>query len=72
VLAGSLQEKSILVAARLAPELVAVRTAACDGGRDGVVSASRVRKIKHNIETLDRETRDERSPTGVKPAEIVT
>jgi uncharacterized protein (UPF0264 family) len=51
VLAGSLIDKSITQAARLAPDLVAVRTAACDGGRRGTVSENKVRELKSAIET---------------------
>jgi uncharacterized protein (UPF0264 family) len=49
VLAGSLTGTSILAAAELLPDCVAVRAAACDGGRDGVVSQSRVRMIRDVI-----------------------
>jgi (5-formylfuran-3-yl)methyl phosphate synthase len=49
VLAGSLSGKAVTAAARLLPDLVAVRTAACDGGRDGIVSAARVRELKASI-----------------------
>jgi (5-formylfuran-3-yl)methyl phosphate synthase len=46
VLAGSLVGEAFAAAAELAPDLVAVRTAACDGGRHGSVSAQRVQAIK--------------------------
>jgi (5-formylfuran-3-yl)methyl phosphate synthase len=49
VLAGSLTSQSVITAARLAPELVAVRTAACEGGRTGTVSEKRVRELKNAI-----------------------
>jgi uncharacterized protein (UPF0264 family) len=49
VLAGSLTRPSVITAARLAPDLVAVRTAACDGGRAGTVSEKRVRELKNAI-----------------------
>jgi uncharacterized protein (UPF0264 family) len=51
VLAGSLTGKSISRAARLAPDLVAVRTAACEGGRQGTVSENKVRELKIAIKT---------------------
>ncbi|HEY3395272.1 MAG TPA: (5-formylfuran-3-yl)methyl phosphate synthase [Lacipirellulaceae bacterium] len=49
VLAGSLSGAAVGEAARLEPDLVAVRTAACDGGRDGTVSRERVRALKRCI-----------------------
>src|SRR4029079_1902688 len=51
VLAGSLIGQHIARAAQLAPDLVAVRTAACDGGRNGTVSDNKVRELKYTIET---------------------
>jgi uncharacterized protein (UPF0264 family) len=42
VLAGSLTGSSFDAAARLSPDIVAVRTAACEGGRTGRVSRDRV------------------------------
>jgi uncharacterized protein (UPF0264 family) len=51
VLAGSLTGKSVARAAELAPDLIAVRTAACDGGRRGTVSENKVRELKSAIET---------------------
>ena len=45
VLAGSLAGESLLAAARLMPDLVGVRAAACDGGRRGSVSAVLVRAL---------------------------
>ncbi len=45
VLAGSLRGEEIQRAARLGPNLVAVRGAACLGGRSGRVSATRVAQI---------------------------
>jgi uncharacterized protein (UPF0264 family) len=56
VLAGSLHGQSVITAARLAPDLVAVRTAACDGGRAGTVSEKRVRELKKTIATATRTT----------------
>ncbi len=49
VLAGSLTSENIVVAARLMPDLIAVRTAACDGGRQGLISETRVRELKNSI-----------------------
>jgi (5-formylfuran-3-yl)methyl phosphate synthase len=49
VLAGSLSGAAVGEAARLGPDLIAVRTAACDGGRDGAVSRERVRALKQCI-----------------------
>ena len=46
VLAGSLAGEDLLAAALLAPNLVGVRTAACDGGRRGIVTAERVRTLQ--------------------------
>jgi uncharacterized protein (UPF0264 family) len=54
-LAGSLTGKSVLEAARLVPDLVAVRAAACDGGRQGTVSETRVRELKNVITTPSRD-----------------
>jgi uncharacterized protein (UPF0264 family) len=49
VLAGSLIGQNVTLAARLAPDLVAVRTAACEGGRTGTVSERKVRELKQAI-----------------------
>jgi uncharacterized protein (UPF0264 family) len=54
VLAGSLTSQNVTTAARLAPDLVAVRTAACEGGRMGTVSVKRVRELKNAIATSMR------------------
>lgn len=54
VLAGSLIGPSIIAAARLAPNFIAVRTAACDGGRMGTVSEKRVRELKNIIASSTR------------------
>jgi uncharacterized protein (UPF0264 family) len=51
VLAGSLIGQNVVAAAQLAPDLVAVRTAACEGGRTGTVSEKRVRELKNAIAT---------------------
>jgi hypothetical protein len=48
-LAGSLINETFMAAASLAPDLVAVRTAACEGGRRGIVSAEQVRALKQAI-----------------------
>lgn len=50
VLAGSLTEAALKVAVRLQPDLIAVRGAACEGGRDGDVSRSRVAALRQAIE----------------------
>jgi uncharacterized protein (UPF0264 family) len=49
VLAGSLAGQSIATAARLGPDLVGVRAAACDGGRRGAISAARVCALRTAI-----------------------
>ena len=49
VLAGSLSGDSIQRAANLGPDLVAVRGAACRGGRSGPLSAERVSQICSRI-----------------------
>jgi uncharacterized protein (UPF0264 family) len=49
VLAGSLTGPNITLASRLVPDLVAVRTAACEGGRTGRVSERKVRELKNVI-----------------------
>ena len=54
VLAGSLTGQNVTIAARLAPELVAVRTAACDGGRTATVSQIKVCELKNAIATSTR------------------
>jgi uncharacterized protein (UPF0264 family) len=51
VLAGSLGESNIATALRLTPDLVAVRGAACDNGRNGTISAARVAQLKQLITT---------------------
>jgi len=50
-LAGSLSGASLTAAARCRPDLVAVRAAACDGGRLGGVAASRVSAIRRQFES---------------------
>jgi uncharacterized protein (UPF0264 family) len=54
VLAGSLTLRNVTTAARLGPDLVAVRTAACEGGRAGTVSETKVRELKNAIATATR------------------
>jgi (5-formylfuran-3-yl)methyl phosphate synthase len=49
VLAGSLVGESFAAAARLCPDLLAVRTAACELGRGGTVSRDRVVALAKNI-----------------------
>jgi (5-formylfuran-3-yl)methyl phosphate synthase len=49
VLAGSLDGESFDEAVQLSPDLVAVRTAACDAGRNGRISTSRVHDLKRSI-----------------------
>jgi (5-formylfuran-3-yl)methyl phosphate synthase len=52
VLAGSLLGESFNLAVQLAPHLVAVRTAACDAGRNGTISAARVRELKRTTAAI--------------------
>ncbi len=54
VLAGSLTSQNAKTAARLVPDLVAVRTAACEGGRTGMVSEKKVRELKKTIASCTR------------------
>ena len=54
VLAGSLTGQNVIIAARLAPDLIAVRAAACEGGRTANVSELKVRELKNVIETSTR------------------
>lgn len=49
-LAGSLSSDAIRWLAPLAPDWFAVRGAACDGGRNGVVSEAKVRELKSVID----------------------
>jgi (5-formylfuran-3-yl)methyl phosphate synthase len=49
VLAGSLSEANLVTALRLAPDLVAVRGAACENGRGGTITAARVAELKQMI-----------------------
>jgi uncharacterized protein (UPF0264 family) len=52
VLAGSLAGNAVDAAARLGPDLIAVRTAACEGGRAGKVTRERVRALKESIAAM--------------------
>jgi uncharacterized protein (UPF0264 family) len=52
VLAGSLTGDAIATAVGLGPELIAVRGAACNAGREGTVSADRVASLKSAISQL--------------------
>jgi uncharacterized protein (UPF0264 family) len=54
VLAGSLTPRNVTTAALLGPNLVAVRTAACEGGRAGTVSEIKVRELKNAIAMATR------------------
>lgn len=54
VLAGSLDGESFHAAARLSPDLLAVRTAACEGGRRGIVKRERVQALKSFLESHDQ------------------
>jgi uncharacterized protein (UPF0264 family) len=49
VLAGSLVGDHVAAAAQLAPDLIAVRTAACEAGRNSAISRKRVRLLQKNI-----------------------
>ncbi|HVT28478.1 MAG TPA: (5-formylfuran-3-yl)methyl phosphate synthase, partial [Lacipirellulaceae bacterium] len=49
VLAGSLTGHNITAAAMLNPDFIAVRAAACEGGRGGTVSTQRVRSLKNSV-----------------------
>jgi len=49
VLAGSLRDEAIVTAARLRPDLIAVRAAVCEGGRGGTVATQRVRELRDAI-----------------------
>ena len=48
-LAGSLGEREIRLLAPIQPDWFAVRGAACEGGREGTVRASKVRRLKEII-----------------------
>jgi uncharacterized protein (UPF0264 family) len=54
VLAGSLTGSTFELAHKLQPNLVAVRTAACEGGRNSNVRADRVRALKLAAAALTR------------------
>ena len=53
-LAGSLDVDGIRAAARLAADVVGVRGAACDGGREGVVLERRVRLLRRVLGEAER------------------
>lgn len=58
VLAGSLRSDTIPQALEFQPEYVAVRGAACTGGRDGRVDAGRIARLRHQLQpTPTLETR---------------
>jgi uncharacterized protein (UPF0264 family) len=54
VLAGSLAGPNFDLALKLRPDLVAVRTAACEGGRHGTVQADRVRRLRLAAAAVNR------------------
>jgi uncharacterized protein (UPF0264 family) len=54
VLAGSLDGPTFEQALHLCPDLVAVRTAACEGGRNGTVRAGRVRALQLGAAAVTR------------------
>ena len=63
VLAGSLVGESFTAAARLCPDLLAVRTAACDAGRAGTVSRDRVAALREAIAaTMSPQTENKKRP----------
>jgi uncharacterized protein (UPF0264 family) len=60
VLAGSLGADDFQAAAALRPDLLAVRGAACIGGRGGTVSAKLVRQLKLRLADLSKATTSKR------------
>jgi uncharacterized protein (UPF0264 family) len=60
VLAGSLTVDDLPTAAELLPDLIAVRGAACIGGRGGTVSAKLVRQLKLLLAELSQATTSKR------------
>ncbi|MGI9041225.1 MAG: (5-formylfuran-3-yl)methyl phosphate synthase [Gemmatimonadales bacterium] len=52
-LAGSLAIEVIPLVVSLRPDILGVRGAACDGGREGRVSPSRVRRLKARVATSE-------------------
>jgi uncharacterized protein (UPF0264 family) len=56
-LAGSLSEAGVERAANLPVDIVGVRGAACDGGREGVIAAARVRRLRSSLTTAARESK---------------
>lgn len=55
-LAGSLGSEGLARASRLGVDFAGVRGAACDGGRDGVVSATRVRALRTALDLSSAES----------------
>lgn len=55
VLAGSLDGEDIVRAAMIGPDLVAVRGAACNGGRDRAICGDRVRELKRILGSCELE-----------------
>jgi uncharacterized protein (UPF0264 family) len=66
VLAGSLAGESFRQAARLWPNLVAVRGAACDTGREGQMSGRHVRELKDVLRQVSAERDARRSFSASK------
>ena len=56
VVAGSLTVEGVAAATQLMPDLIAVRTAACDAGRGGTVSIQRVRELKRALAVVTGKT----------------
>jgi uncharacterized protein (UPF0264 family) len=65
VLAGSLTAESVSDAARLQPDLVAVRSAACNAGRGGTVSRNRVHALQQSIVAARASCHSESSPKNL-------
>ena len=53
-LAGGLQLGDLDEAAAVCPDVLGVRGAACDGGREGQLSAARVRELRQRLLVLSR------------------
>jgi uncharacterized protein (UPF0264 family) len=49
VVAGSLTRESLDAALDLLPDMIAVRGAACDGGREGVIDSARVEQLARTV-----------------------
>jgi len=67
VLAGSLTADTISTAVSLGPDLVAVRTAACEQGRNGVVATWRVKTLHEAIRAAANVSCPARKPGRVGP-----